>query len=655
MNVLVYSGPGTSAEAIRQSTDTLRRLLTPYYAVSPITAEALIKEPWPATCALLCVPGGADLGYCKSLNGAGTRALKQYVRRGGKYLGFCAGAYFASAEIEFEKGDPSLEVTGARELGFFPGLCRGAAFKGFEYNSEAGARPCILDIAGKLSDIGAPGDLQCYYNGGGVFIDADGLASRGVEVLARYREALDICDGSGNAAAVGCHVGAGYALLIGAHPEFSSEVCARREANSGSPRDWGFDETRRLEFMSALLKHLGLRSNDNTRPTSRSLSDLHLSGLGPTEIKDIWQKLKHLGSSGTGDATSVTVEAETATFLLENQSLGPSTSRLGDGMAGGSAINVKVYEDGTPADEDTPYFNVLTYFQHLRSHRAGSTKALKYGSPLLYGELMTSTNSILDKNFKLLQELPSGFTVVAIQQTAARGRGSNSWISPLGALVFSMVVRHSIKHAVNAPAVFIQYLAALSIVEAIKSYDVGYSKMPVYLKWPNDIYAKTSGTGELGGKADYSKICGILVNANFSGDEFFLVIGCGVNVTNSVPTTSLKALARAMDPPLPEFQHEKLLAKIIVTFEKRYARFLDEGFQAFEEDYYEHWLHNNQIVGLDDAKNSRVRIQGISKDDGMLIVSEVDEHSLHTGTKFKLQADGNSFDFFNGLLKKKRD
>lgn len=39
----------------------------------------------------------------------------------------------------------------------------------------------------------------------------------------------------------------------------------------------------------------------------------------------------------------------------------------------------------------------------------------------------------------------------------------------------------------TAPVVFIQYLAALAIVEGIHSYDDGYQDVPVKLKWPNDI------------------------------------------------------------------------------------------------------------------------------------------------------------------------
>ncbi|KAK6347718.1 biotin holocarboxylase synthetase [Orbilia javanica] len=661
MNVLVYSGPGTSAESVRQCINTLRRLLTPHYAIVPIGAEAFIKDPWASTCVLVCLPGGADLGYCKALNGAGNRILRQYVRRGGKYLGFCAGAYFASANIEFEKGDPSLEVTGARELGFFPGLCRGAAFKGFKYNSEAGARLCQLDATRMLSDMGAPDSFKSYYNGGGVFIDANGLKDRGVDVLARYRDKLDIGQEGGNAAAVGCHIGAGYAILIGAHPEF---VAGTPEQSSmvqmeggGSPGGWKYNEEQRLMFMSALLKVLGLKSNSSKDPTSPILSGLHLSGLNSADVVSLLKGLRDVGIPREDGASPVVIEAETTTFLFGEQDTTLTESTTGASTTDDSTtIYVKTYKNGLPADEKTPYFNIPAYFQNLCTYQKQSKKKLSYGSLLLYGELMTSTNSILDKNFKLLQKLPPGFMVVATKQTAARGRGSNPWISPLGGLVFSVVVRHNIKHAVKAPVVFIQYLIALSIVKAIKLYDVGYDKMPVYIKWPNDIYAKsTKGMSTQPEKGGFAKIGGILVSANFAGDEFVLVIGCGINVTNSVPTTSLKILAEAIDPPLPAYEHEKLLAKIIVTFELYYTRFLDEGFRAFEREYYEHWLHSGQVVDLESSSNSKACIQGISMDDGMLVVSEIDEHNMHTGKEFKLQADGNSFDFFNGLLRRKKD
>lgn len=89
----------------------------------------------------------------------------------------------------------------------------------------------------------------------------------------------------------------------------------------------------------------------------------------------------------------------------------------------------------------------------------------------------------------MLRRLPSGFTATATVQVAGRGRGSNVWVSPAGSLMFSTCIRHPMSITPVAPVVFIQYLAALAIVEGVKSYDIGYQDMPLKLKWPNDICA----------------------------------------------------------------------------------------------------------------------------------------------------------------------
>lgn len=239
MNVLVYSGipqthtscvedaddgigHGTTTESVRHCLYTLRRLLSPTYAVIPVTGEIIIKEPWFSTCALLVFPGGADLGYCRTLNGEGNRRISRYVNSGGSYLGFCAGGYYGSSRCEFEVDDPKMAVVGERELAFFPGVCRGLAFAGFQYASEAGARAASVKIhkdAFVNADDTVADHFKCYYNGGGVFVDADKLQHRGVEVLASYTEHLHVDSGATKAAIVYRKIGEGHAVLTGPHPE----------------------------------------------------------------------------------------------------------------------------------------------------------------------------------------------------------------------------------------------------------------------------------------------------------------------------------------------------------------------------------------------------------------------------------------------------
>lgn len=201
---------------------SLRRLLSPNYAVITVEGDAIIKEPWAASCALLVFPGGADLNYCRTLNGEGNRRIIQYVSGGGAFLGLCAGGYYGSKRCEFEVGGGKMEVIGERELAFFPGTCRGLAFPGFVYHSEAGARAAELKVnhgafGAKHKDL--PETLRVYYNGGGVFVDAETLKERGVEVLASFTEELKVESGPAKAALVYRKVGDGHVVLTGPHPE----------------------------------------------------------------------------------------------------------------------------------------------------------------------------------------------------------------------------------------------------------------------------------------------------------------------------------------------------------------------------------------------------------------------------------------------------
>lgn len=158
------------------------------------------------------------------LNGPGNRIISDFVRRGGAYLGFCAGGYYGCARCEFEVGSPDkgMEVIGSRELAFFPGICRGGAFKGFHYASESGARAARIGVnRDAFTGVGVlPDSFRSYYNGGGVFVDASQMADKGVEVLASFEEDLDVDGGHGKAALVYCKVGNGAVILTGPHPEY---------------------------------------------------------------------------------------------------------------------------------------------------------------------------------------------------------------------------------------------------------------------------------------------------------------------------------------------------------------------------------------------------------------------------------------------------
>jgi biotin--protein ligase len=221
----------------------------------------------------------------------------------------------------------------------------------------------------------------------------------------------------------------------------------------------------------------------------------------------------------------------------------------------------------------------------------------------------------------------------------------------------STVINHPAHYASSRPIVFIQYLAAVAIVEAIKTYDRGYGDMPVKLKWPNDIYALDPD--KPANPPSYVKIGGILSNCAYSDGNYQVVLGIGINTTNSRPTTSLDALIPLVNKNLPSFRIERLIARILARMEALYSEFCRTGFsQQLEERYYKHWLHSNQTVTLEAEGGVKARVLGITRDWGMLKAEELSGDGINgalrpTGKIWALQSDENSFDFWRGLVRRK--
>ncbi|RKU42996.1 biotin holocarboxylase synthetase [Coniochaeta pulveracea] len=678
LNVLVYTGTGTTINSVKQCIYTLRRLLSPNYAVIPVTESALLKEPWAPSCALLVFPGGADLGYCRILNGSGNRLISHYVRNaGGRYLGFCAGGYYGSRRCEFEVGDPEMEVVGSRELSFFPGTCRGGAFKGFRYASEKGAKAVrLVTHPETFPGTEVPEEFKCYFNGGSVFVEAERFAPDGVEILAEYADDLDVESGKRRAAVVYCKAGDGAALLTGPHPEFAAVNLSPQEGVPGYNElidSLAADDALRTSFLRACLTKLGLEvsQEDSSVP---SLSKLHLSAADTT---DVGLLVHSFGDIVTTEENERFIKDVNDTFHLERPASRWSMTGLTDALQAPKdqplstdtttdqsqvVKRIVSHEQEWPEAKETPYFNHALFYNSLFEFRKKDREAEKWGDVLLYGEVVTSTNTLLEKNPALLSKLPTGFTLAATTQVAGRGRGNNVWVSPAGALIMSTVINHPAHLATSRPIVFVQYLAAVAIVEAIQSYGPGYGEMPVKLKWPNDIYALDPNAGP--NEKKYAKIGGILSNCAYSDGKFQVVLGIGINTTNARPTTSLNALVDKINQTrkglrLPQLSIERLLARILTRLEVLYNEFCRTGFSKdLEERYYKNWLHTNQIVTLEAEGGIRARVLGITRDWGMLKAEELREDGVNgslrsTGKVWALQSDENSFDFWKGLVKRK--
>ena len=190
-----HSGPLYSALALRYGPEKVR-----YVTAADILAGVLHEEP-----TAFVRPGGASRYGASKLSGAGYRAIRAYVARGGTYLGICGGAYDACARTRWAVGtDHELAVD--NELALFAADAVGPIAEFCNARDREGTEAKLVSL-----DIGAR-RIRTLYWGGGRFVPHAG--ARFVE-HARYADL-----GSNAAAVVSGSFGEGRWLLSSPHLEY---------------------------------------------------------------------------------------------------------------------------------------------------------------------------------------------------------------------------------------------------------------------------------------------------------------------------------------------------------------------------------------------------------------------------------------------------
>jgi biotin--protein ligase len=177
------------------------------------------------------------------------------------------------------------------------------------------------------------------------------------------------------------------------------------------------DDKLRAGFFKACLMKLGLQVNQSEQSVP-SLSRLHLSSISPPEIAELVASLEEIITKS--DDGEEYIKAENDTFLLEKPSkwsmgslskaisatASASTDETADGDGTGDSIldydkvikRLIAHEDEMPQSKETPYFNHHAFFSNLK-HYVQKTNGVEghFGGRLLYGEVVTSTSTMLDK------------------------------------------------------------------------------------------------------------------------------------------------------------------------------------------------------------------------------------------------------------------
>jgi biotin--protein ligase len=174
------------------------------------------------------------------------------------------------------------------------------------------------------------------------------------------------------------------------------------------------DEDARASFMIACLSKLGLEVSE-AKYYVPSLSKLHLSSLHHTEASEILCSFDDIITKEDGEEY---IKGDNDLFHLEkpdsrwsltslsealSSELGPSKKKPArsspDPTADYSHVPKRIvsHEEAWPEPKETPYFNHAVYYSSLQEFREKDREAETWGDVLMYGEVVTSTNTILEK------------------------------------------------------------------------------------------------------------------------------------------------------------------------------------------------------------------------------------------------------------------
>jgi BirA family transcriptional regulator, biotin operon repressor / biotin---[acetyl-CoA-carboxylase] ligase len=153
-----------------------------------------------------------------------------------------------------------------------------------------------------------------------------------------------------------------------------------------------------------------------------------------------------------------------------------------------------------------------------------------------------------------------GSVLLAEQQTAGRGRTSNSWHSPRSSGIYCSVI---LRPALPPSDVLVLSLAAgLAVQATIRQMD---SKISPDLKWPNDVLI------------DGKKVCGILTEMNAEATRVrFIVVGIGINVNQASFPDGLDAISLRQATGR-EWSRVELVASLLKSLDREYREIVQNS------------------------------------------------------------------------------
>jgi BirA family biotin operon repressor/biotin-[acetyl-CoA-carboxylase] ligase len=202
--------------------------------------------------------------------------------------------------------------------------------------------------------------------------------------------------------------------------------------------------------------------------------------------------------------------------------------------------------------------------------------------------------------------------LVAINQTAGRGRLGRRWHSTPGAsLTFSLALPLA-----RADWSGLSLAVGLAVVEALDP-----DGLRLGLKWPNDLILREAGAGSGDDKAPRTgrKLGGILIESVAVGEQRAAVIGIGINIVPQ-PVAEADYGTAALTELWPEATPQDALARIGEPLVRALLAFERDGFAPLQQAYARRDVLRGQLVRTSDRLMPEGVADGVDAD-GALKVS----------------------------------
>lgn len=238
-----------------------------------------------------------------------------------------------------------------------------------------------------------------------------------------------------------------------------------------------------------------------------------------------------------------------------------------------------------------------------------------------YG-VVDSTNDIALRMARRGQ--PEGTVVLALGQTAGRGRRGRSWWDEPGKSVLMSVVLRP-----EGPAECVPQLSFVVSLSAAEMLACDYS-LNAAVKWPNDVMA--------GGR----KIAGILVETTRAPGGVAAIVGIGLNVSQAKFPREIEGAATSIAIECGavcgvEEASDRLLARLFANYDAYLAR----GFEEILERWRKYmWGLGRQAALVTEERSLRGVISGVEPTGALLVTDHLGEvHAVRSAETINVETN----------------